>query len=141
MATGYSKLIIVGNLGSDPELRYTPSGQAVTNFSVAVNRQWRDNQGETHEETAWYRIAAWGKQAETCNQYLTKGRQVLVEGRLAVDPETGGPRIWVDRDGKPRASFEINAFEVRFLGNGNGRSSADTLADDSPGLIEDEIPF
>jgi single-strand DNA-binding protein len=143
MASGYSKLIIVGNLGQDPELRYTPSGQAVTNFSVAVNRSWTDNQGEVHEETTWYRIAAWGKQAETCNQYLSKGRQVLVEGRLVVDPETGGPRVWLDNNGKPRASFEINAFDVRFLGGSNGHSGNGNNHSDEPlaNFTEDEIPF
>jgi single-strand DNA-binding protein len=143
MATGYSKHILIGNLGNDPELRYTPSGQAVANFSVAVNRQWTDNNGEVHEETAWYRVAAWGRLAETCNQYLSKGRQVLVEGRLVVDPETGGPRIWTDQNGKARASFEINAFEVRFLGNGNGsngRGSVEAEAETAP-IEMDEIPF
>jgi single-strand DNA-binding protein len=146
MASGYSKLIIVGNLGGDPEMRYTPSGQAVTNFSLAVNRSWTDNNGEVHEETTWYRVSAWGRQAETCNQYLSKGRQVLVEGRLVVDPETGGPRIWMDQNGKARASFEINAYEVRFLGgngNGNGRGelTPDEIAEYQQELSEDQIPF
>ena len=144
MATGYSKLIIVGNLGSDPEMRYTPSSQAVTNFAVAVNRTWSGSDGEAREETTWYRISAWGKQAEHCNNYLSKGRQVLVEGRLVVDPETGGPRIWTDQNGKARASFEINAFEVRFLGggNGNGHSNAGiTETEVEEVLVEDEIPF
>lgn len=145
MATGYSKLIIVGNLGADPEMRYTPSGQAVTNFSVAVNRAWTGSDGQLREETAWYRVSVWGNQAETCNQYLSKGRQVLVEGRLTVDPETGGPRIWTDQNGNPRASFEMTAFDVRFLsggnGNGNGHSNGSSVAQDYPEFSDEEIPF
>jgi single-strand DNA-binding protein len=144
MSSGYQKLLLVGNLGSDPEMRYTPSGQAVTNFSLAVNNNWTDQStGEVHETTAWYRISVWGKQAETVNQYLSKGRQVLVEGRLTFDNETGGPRIWTDTNGKARASFEVNAFDVRFLGgksgsnNGNGSNTHSDVQE----LTEDEIPF
>lgn len=145
MSAGYQKLMLVGNLGGDPEMRYTPSGQAVTNFSLAVNNNWTDETtGEVHETTAWYRISVWGKQAETCNRYLSKGRQVLVEGRLTFDKETGGPRLWTDQNGKTRASFEVNAFDVRFLGsangsnnNGNGRVQAEAVEE----LVEDEIPF
>lgn len=143
----YQKLLIVGNLGGDPEMRYTPSGQAVTNFSVATSRKWTDNGGQQHEETVWFRVSVWGSQAETCNQYLSKGRQVLCEGRLTVDKETGGPRIWTDQSGKPRASYEMTAFEVRFLGTrgeGGGNLSsngAPVSAGGDPGLTEDEIPF
>ena len=111
----YQKVVIVGNLGGDPEMRYTPSGQAVTNFSIATNRRWSDGQGNTQEETVWFRVSVWGKQAETCNQYLSKGRQVLVEGRLRSDPETGGPRIWTDQNGQARASYELTALEVKFF--------------------------
>ncbi len=111
----YHTIIIVGNLGRDPEMRYTPSGQAVTNFSVATSRQYTGNNGETVKETIWFRISTWGKQAETCNQYLKKGSKVLVEGRLTPDSSTGGPRIWTRQDGTPAASFEISASTVRFL--------------------------
>lgn len=111
----YHTTIIVGNLGRDPEMRYTPSGQAVTSFSVAVNDDYTNNNGERIKRTIWFRISAWGKQAETCNQYLKKGSKVLVEGRITADQSTGGPRIWTSQDGQPRASFEISAATVRFL--------------------------
>lgn len=111
----YQKIIIVGNLGSDPEMRYTASGQAVTNFSVATNRRWTGKDGQVVDETSWFRISAWGKQAESCNQYLKKGNKVLVEGRLNPDRETGGPRLWQRTDGNMAANFEITAETVRFL--------------------------
>src|SRR5512136_405617 len=111
----FQTIILAGNLGRDPEMRYTPSGQAVTSFSVATNRQWTNNNGETVKETVWFRVSAWGKLAETCNQFLKKGSKVLVEGRLTADPDSGGPRVWTAQDGKPRASFEVNAQTVRFL--------------------------
>ena len=135
----YQKLVIVGNLGRDPEMRYTPSGQAVTNFSVATTRVWYDNNSQKQEETTW------GKLAETCNQYLSKGRQVLIEGRLTQDKETGGPRIWTDQSGQPRASFEITALEVKFLGTRGDSGTGDAGSGDdfshAPGMTEDEIPF
>ena len=137
----YQKLVIVGNLGRDPEMRYTPSGQAVTNFSMATSRKWTGSDGQKHEETTWFRVSAWGKQAETCNQYLKKGQKVLVEGRLAIDKETGGPRVWTDQSGAARASFEVNAIEVKFLGGGsNGQQQTE---DELPvrDLDEEEIPF
>lgn len=158
----YQKIIIVGNLGGDPEMRYTPSGQAVTNFSVATNRKWTGNDGQTHEETVWFRVAAWGKQAESCNQYLTKGSKVLCEGRMTTDRETGGPRVWQAQDGKWRASYEITADTVRFLGSGRGAEGGDGGAfagsggspsggaasaggdfsgEPPPGMTEEEIPF
>jgi single-strand DNA-binding protein len=145
MSAGFQKLIIIGNLGGDPEMRYTPSGQAVTNFSLAVNNSHTDKTtGEVVESTTWFRISVWGNQAETCNHYLTKGRQVLVEGKIVADKETGGPRIWTDQNGKPRASFEVSAFEVRFLGssNGNGGQNVRPQAEaQAAELSEDEIPF
>lgn len=113
----YHKLIIVGNLGRDPEMRYTPDGQPVTSFSVATNRRWTDAQGQQQEETTWFRISVFGRQAEACAQYLTKGRQVLVEGRLRPDPQTGGPRIWTRNDGTAGASYEVIARHVKFLGS------------------------
>jgi single-strand DNA-binding protein len=136
----FQKLVLVGNLGGDPEMRYTPSGQAVTNFSMATNRKWTNANGELQEETVWFRVSVWGKQAEACKQYLSKGRQVLVEGRLRPDPETGGPRIWTDQNGAPRASYEVTAHEVKFLGGRADASNGD--ADhDVPNLTEEEIPF
>jgi single-strand DNA-binding protein len=143
----YQKLIIVGNLGRDPEMRYTPSGQAVTNFSVATNRKWTGGDGQLNEETVWFRVSAWGKLAETCNQYLTKGQKVFCEGRLTVDRETGGPRVWTDQSGNPRASYEMTALEVKFLGgrsDDGGGGSYDGGSDEGggdPGMTEDEIPF
>lgn len=111
----YQTIILVGNLGRDPEMRYTPSGQAVTNFSVATNRQYTGSDGQLVKETTWFRISTWGKTAENCNQFLKKGSKVLVEGRLIPDAGTGGPRVWNRQDGTPSASFEVNAQTVRFL--------------------------
>lgn len=137
----FHKIILVGNLGRDPEMRYTPSGQAVTNLNVATNRVWTQD-GEQRKETVWFRVAVWGKQAEACHQYLSKGRQVLVEGRLVAD-ENGNPRIWTRQDGTSAASYEVNAQTVRFLG-----SRGDTVGVDTEGSAmtavpqsEDEIPF
>jgi len=115
----FQTMIIVGNLGRDPEMRYTPSGQAVTNFSIATSRQYTDSNGQQVKETIWFRVSAWGKQAETCNQYLKKGSKVLVEGRLTADPATGGPRIYKKQDGTMGASFEVSASTVRFLSSRN----------------------
>lgn len=142
----YQKLIIVGNLGRDPELRYTPSGQAVCSFPVATNRRWTGSDGQPQEETVWFRVSTWGKTAETCNQYLSKGRQIFCEGRLTVDRESGEPRVWQDQNGKWRASYEMTAFEVKFLGQrgGDGGSFSGDSASapaDAPGMTEDEIPF
>ena len=141
----FQTIIIAGNVGRDPEMRYTPSGQAVTSFSVATNRQYSNNNGETVKETVWFRVSAWGKQAETCNQYLKKGSKVLVEGRLTADPATGGPRIWNAQDGSPRASFEVSAQMVRFLSSRNetegGGTSSTPAADDSSAPTEEDIPF
>ena len=132
------KLTIIGNLGQDPEMRYTPSGKAVTNFSVASNRTWTGQDGEKHEQTVWYRVSAWNRLAEICNQYLSKGRQVYVEGELRPD-ENGGPRVWEANDGSPRASFEVTARTVQFLGGRNGNGAVPD-APDEPGEAE-EIPF
>lgn len=110
----FHTIIIVGNLGRDPEMRYTPSGQAVTNFSVATSRKYTGSDGNLIDETIWFRVSVWGKQAEACNQFLKKGRKVLVEGRLVPDPKTGSPRIWQGQNG-PGASFEVSASTVRFL--------------------------
>ena len=119
----YQKVIIVGNLGKNPESRFTPGGQQVTSFSVATNRRYMKD-GEKVDETCWFRVSTWGKLAETCNQYLSKGKSVLVEGRLTADPDTGGPRIWQDSSGNSRASFEISAVTVQFL-SGPGDNAED----------------
>mgnify|MGYP001604000504 CR=1 FL=1 len=111
----YHTIIVVGNLGRDPEMRYTPSGQAVTNLNVATNRQYTGQDGQPVKETIWFKVSVWGKSAEACNQYLSKGSKVLVEGRLNADKQTGGPRVWNRQDGTPGASFEVTAQTVRFL--------------------------
>jgi single-strand DNA-binding protein len=109
----YQKLVIVGNLGGDPELRYTPNGAMYTRFSVAVNRSWNDAEGEKQTETTWYRVAAWGKLAEACHQYLAKGRTVLVEAeRIYASP-------YLTRDNQPAATLEVTARSVRFLSGGS----------------------
>lgn len=137
----YQKLIIIGNLGRDPEMRYTPSGQAVTNFNVATNRKYTTSDGNQVEETTWFRVSTWGKTAEVCNQYLKKGSKVLVEGRLNPDPDSGGPKIWTRQDGTSAASFELTANQVRFLSTRVEDEGAYT-ADDSQAISEPEdIPF
>jgi single-strand DNA-binding protein len=139
----YQKVILVGNLGRDPEMRYTPGGQPVTSFSIACNRRYTDSQGQSVDETTWFRISAWGKLAETCKQYLAKGKQVLVEGRLIADKATGGPRIFQRQDGTSGASFEVNADTVRFLGSKQGAGEGEHGAGAAPGApgTEEEIPF
>jgi single-strand DNA-binding protein len=138
----FQTIILAGNLGRDPEMRYTPSGQPVTSFSVATNRQYTNNNGQTIKETIWFRISVWGKQAEVCKQYLAKGRQVLVEGRLVCDRQTGGPRTFNRQNGEIGASFEVNAETVRFLGQKQdaGGEGGDTGAAPAP-TAEEEIPF
>ena len=138
----YHKVIIVGNLGRDPEMRYTPDGTPVTTFSVATNRKWNRPDGSQGEETVWFRVTAWRRTAEVCNQYLQKGRQVLVEGRLKPD-ENGGPRVWTGNDGVARASYELTAETVKFLG-GRGEAPADEgfgTPEEPPAEAEEEIPF
>ncbi len=103
-----NKILLIGNLGSDPEMRYIPRGRAVSNFSLEVNRRYTTSQGEQREETEWFRIAAWGQLAETTNQYLQKGSKVYVEGRVASSAYT-------DKDGQARASIEVTAERIQFL--------------------------
>jgi single-strand DNA-binding protein len=115
----FNKIIVVGNLGRDPELRYTPQGNAVCDFSVATNEKKRDKAGEMQDVTTWFKVTLWGKQAENASKYLTKGSPVYVEGRLRVEE-------WTDRDGKTRQSLEVNATDMQFLsggGRGEGMSS------------------
>jgi single-strand DNA-binding protein len=135
--TMYQKMIVVGNLGGDPTMQYMQDGTAVTNFNLAANRKWTNQQtGEVQEETTWFRVSVWGRQAEAANTYLSNGRQVMVEGRLRPDPTTGGPRLWNRQDGSVGASFELTASEVKFLGgNGNGNGGS------VPAQQEDDIPF
>ncbi|OQY25979.1 MAG: hypothetical protein B6I34_00910 [Anaerolineaceae bacterium 4572_32.1] len=139
----YQKITIIGNLGKDPEMRYTANGTPVTSFSVATNRRWKNDDGSKGEETVWFRVSAWRGLAEICNQYLSKGRQVFVEGRLQPDKATGGPRIWTGNDGQPRASFEITALTVQFLGSrGEQAGGPPSGLEEPPGLVETEdIPF
>ncbi|MEZ4870073.1 MAG: single-stranded DNA-binding protein [Caldilineaceae bacterium] len=106
----YQQITLIGNLGSDPEMRYTPSGVAVASFSLAVNRSWVGQDGQRQDKTTWFRVSAWNKLAETVTQYLSKGRQVMVVG------EVEEARGYLDRDGNPRASLEVRAQTVRFLG-------------------------
>lgn len=139
----YHQLTIVGYLGSDPEMRYTPSGQAVTSFSVATSRKYTNNSGQQVDETTWFRVSVWGAQAEACNQYLTKGRPVLVTGNLRPDPQTGNPRTFSRNDGSIGASYEVNANTVRFLPSGSKDSSGyeSDFGDSIGGDDKDEIPF
>lgn len=111
MAGGVNRAIVVGNLGSDPEVRFTQTGQAVANFRLATNESWTDKNGEKQDRTEWHRIIVWGKQAELCGQFLKKGRQVYVEGRLQT-------REWADKEGKKNYTTEITANSVVFLGSG-----------------------
>jgi single-strand DNA-binding protein len=135
----YHQIIIVGNVGRDAEMRYTPSGQAVTSFSVAANRFYTTGNGEQEKETAWFRVTTWGKQAEVCNQYVKKGMLVLVEGRLTPDKGTGGPRVWGD---PPKASFEVSAGTVQFLPSRNDNGGGMVKdAQELGGIPIDEIPF
>ena len=137
----YQKIVIVGNLGRDPEMSYLPgNGQAVTNFSVATNRQYTASNGERVKETTWFRITAWGRQAETCNEYLRQGSQVLIEGRMNPDRDTGGPRVWTRQDGTAGASYEITADRVVFLSTRNTQGGYDSN-NNAPMMNEDDIPF
>ncbi|MBN2147082.1 MAG: single-stranded DNA-binding protein [Anaerolineales bacterium] len=139
----YHTIIIVGNLGRDPEMRYTPSGQAVTNFSLATNRQYTGSDGQAVKETIWFRISTWGRLAETCSQYLRKGSKVLVEGRLVPDASTGGPRVYQRQDGTTGSSFEVNASTVRFLSTrGEEDAGAYNGGEPSQGMDDGgDIPF
>jgi single-strand DNA-binding protein len=139
----YHTIILVGNLGRDPEMRYTPSGQAVTNFSVATNRQFTGSDGQLVKETIWFRVSTWGKTAENCNQFLKRGSKVLVEGRLIPDAGTGGPRVWNRQDGTPSASFEVNAQTVRFLSTRGEDESYGAPPGEGPAQSEqdNDIPF
>jgi len=108
------KITIIGNLGRDPEMRYTPEGQAVVTFSVASSRKYKTAAGEQREETEWFNCSAWGKLADVCNEYLTKGKQVYVEGRLKT-------RTYQTQNGETRFSIDVTCQEIQFLGGGQGQ--------------------
>ncbi len=142
----FNKIIIVGNLGRDPELRYTPQGDAVCNFSVAVNDKKRDKTGELQDTTTWFRVTLWRRQAENASKYLTKGSPIYIEGRLKVEE-------WTDRDGNNRYTLEVQATDMQFIGSGRGEESSGSHtseAEDSntqefsgtpAPASDDEIPF
>jgi single-strand DNA-binding protein len=131
MSRGLNKVMIIGNLGRDPEMRYTPSGKPVTTFSVATSRTWSTSDGEKREETEWFNVVAWSSLAEICKQYLTKGQQVYIEGRLQT-------RHWDDQEGNKHTSVEIVANEMIILSE--RREPGETS--DEPGSIdEEEFPF
>jgi single-strand DNA-binding protein len=130
MSRGLNKVMIIGRLGRDPEMRYTPSGRPVTTFSVATSRNWNTSDGEKRTETEWFNVVAWSSLAEICNQYLVKGQQVYIEGRLQS-------RNWEDESGKRHSSVEIVANEMIMLGD---RKSGNDTANDAD-TEEDEFPF
>ena len=130
MSRGLNKVMIIGRLGKDPEMRYTPSGRPVTTFNVATSRSWTTSDGERRTETEWFNVVAWGSLAEICNQYLAKGRQVYIDGRLQS-------RNWEDNEGKRHTSVEVVANEMIMLGK---RQSSDDQSDEVE-TDEDEFPF
>ena len=133
---GVNKIILIGNLGRDPEMRYTPAGVAVTNFSLAVSRKYSTSDGESKEDTQWFRVVAWRGLAENCNKYLQKGRQAYVEGRISLDE-------WEGKDGQNRATLEVVANQVVFIGGGGGEraAEADRVADKHETISEEDLPF
>lgn len=143
----FNKITVVGHLGKDPELRYTPQGNAVCNISVATSEKRRDKTGEMQDSTTWFKITLWGKQAETASKFLTKGSQIYIEGRLRVEE-------WADRDGKNRYTLEIQATDMQFLGtksgnegsystpnSGNNDEQPMSDGDFTPAPTDDDIPF
>ena len=140
----FNKIILVGNLGRDPELRYTAQGTPVCSFSMATNERRKDRNGEMQDHTTWFRVTLWNRQAETASQYLQKGRQVYIEGRLRVEE-------YIDRDGKPRQSLEVTASDMQFIGGRGDEQFAERAASANAGggssseppgdLSDDDIPF
>lgn len=138
----FNKIILVGNLGRDPELRYTPQGTPVCSFTVATNEKRKDRAGENQDVTTWFRVTLWGRQAETASQFLTKGRPVYIEGRLRLEE-------WTDRDGKQRSTLEVHATDMQFIGGGRadeaapagGRPSTPAPSSPEADLSDDDIPF
>ena len=136
-----NKVILVGRLGQNPELRHTAQGGAVANFSLATNESWTDKAGVKQEKTEWHKVVVWGKTAEICNQYLSKGRQVYLEGKLQT-------RQWQDKEGQTKYTTEINAQHVQFLGDGKGAAAPApaavapaTASSAVPSFSEEDIPF
>jgi single-strand DNA-binding protein len=137
-----NRVMLIGNLGKDPEVRFTPGGQAVARFSLATSEVFNDREGQRQERTEWHNIVVWGKQAETCGQYLAKGRQVFIEGSIRN-------RSYDDKDGNKRYITEINAQRVQFLGGrggeGGGRGAGGGGGHDEmpppPTPEDDDIPF
>lgn len=141
MSRGLNKVMIIGHLGRDPEMRYTPSGRPVTTFSVATTRNWNTSEGERRQQTEWFNIVAWGSLAEICKEFLTKGQQVYIEGRLQT-------RRWKADDGNERQTTEIVAKEMVMLGGRKKRANGeeDAEAEDAFSLdddhdSEDDFPF
>jgi single-strand DNA-binding protein len=139
MSRGLNKVMVIGHLGREPEMRYTPSGRPVTSFSVATTRTWNSPDGERREETEWFNVVSWGNLAEICKQYLTKGQQVYIEGRLQT-------RRWEDQEGKKHFTTEVVANEMIMLGDRPMRSSgggegAGYNVPPEPSVEEDEFPF
>ncbi|HEX8635036.1 MAG TPA: single-stranded DNA-binding protein [Pyrinomonadaceae bacterium] len=141
----FNKIIVVGNLGRDPELRYTPQGTPVCSFTLATNERRKDRAGENQDVTTWFRITLWGRQAETASQYLSKGRPVYIEGRLRVEE-------WTDKDGKPRHTLEVHATDMQFIGGrGDEAAGAGVRAEPTASgrgeptggddINDDDIPF
>jgi single-strand DNA-binding protein len=142
----YQHLTIIGYLGREPEMRYTPSGSPVTNLNIATNRTYKDSNGQQVKETTWFRVSVFGKTAETVAQYLHKGSLVLVEGHLRPDSKTGGPRIYDRQDGTKGASYEMFATNVRFMpagqrAEGGPPVTEEELAGAPETAGEEEIPF
>jgi single-strand DNA-binding protein len=136
----HNKIQAIGILGRDPEMRFTPSGAPVTNFSIAVNDDYKTKEGETVKQTYWYKIVAWNKLAEICNQYLKKGSKVFVEGKLSLT--NGEPKVWQNKAGEWHASVEIQAMELEMLGGGEKTESGPNM--DTPPVIESDdgdLPF
>ncbi|UCD98968.1 MAG: single-stranded DNA-binding protein [Chloroflexota bacterium] len=131
MSRGLNKVMIIGRLGRDPEMRYTPSGRPVTTFTVATSRTWNSSDGERHTETEWFNIVAWGSLAEICNQHLVKGQQVYIEGRLQT-------RAWEDNNGNKRTSTEIVANEMIILGDRKDNLSSDQVSESE---FDEEFPL
>ncbi len=138
----FNKITLVGNLGRDPELRYTPQGTPVCSFTLATNEKRKDRAGEMQDVTTWFRVTLWGRQAETASQYLVKGRPVYIEGRLRLEE-------WTDRDNKQRYTLEVHATDMQFIGGGRSDEAAQAApraaATDAPPpeseMADDDIPF
>lgn len=134
MSRDLNKIMIIGHLGRDPELRFTPSGRPVTTFTVATNRSWTTNDGERHSETEWFNVVAWGNLAEICKQYLAKGQQVYVEGRIQT-------RRWEDSEGVKHTNVEIVASEMMLLGEKRDANPPPADLQDTEFQTDEEYPF